>query len=281
MARINIETSLWGKTAFQNLLIKVGDRHKAKGMVVELFTLAQKFWFPKMELIPIDAIHESDLEPCLNAGLAEERDGFAYVFGTEKSFAWLFQKSTAGHRSGEARQKKSKKNKIERTLTDVERTLTDANVRQRDGTSLLSSPSSLLFSPTLNSNSQLSTHIGEVEKNETPSANAGALIAAYCRLWKARYGSRPEVLGKDKGIAKRLANDLGGQRAVDLMEAYFKMNDSWIIERHHDLATFESKMNAVVQFQNSGRVISRDTAREIERTERFKDQLKRIEEGTL
>ncbi len=134
MARINIETTLWGHPGFQELLIKVGSRHAAKGMVVEFWTLAQEHWFPARELVPMEKVQKFGLEPVIAAGLAEVRDGGVYASGSEEAFAWLFQKQEAGMRSAEAKKK------------NAQRVSTSVDGSQHTSTTLLSSLSSSLSS---------------------------------------------------------------------------------------------------------------------------------------
>ncbi len=84
-------------------MIKVGDRHKAMGQVMDLWTLAQAHWFPNRDLIPEPEFHAADLlEALIETGLAERRDDGIYAKGSEDAFEWLFQKQSAGHLGGVA-----------------------------------------------------------------------------------------------------------------------------------------------------------------------------------
>jgi hypothetical protein len=95
MARINFEDKVFKEQGFQDLMIEVRDRHKAKGIVLELWSLAQEHWFPNRNPIPIEVFKAAGLPECLYApgGLAELRENGVYAKGSEDQFAWLFQKS--------------------------------------------------------------------------------------------------------------------------------------------------------------------------------------------
>lgn len=80
MARLNIETGIWADGRFQNLLIKVGDRFRATGMIVHLWTLAQQYWCPDRKPIPDVVWAASELpEEVIQCGLAERREGGVYA----------------------------------------------------------------------------------------------------------------------------------------------------------------------------------------------------------
>lgn len=119
------------------------------------------------------------------------------------------------------------------------------------------------------------------ERGEPCGANAGAFLSVYCSLWKKRYGTNPIVRGKEAGIAKRLAGDLGTEKASRLIEAYLSMSDQWFLQKRHDLGTFEANLNAVVQFLETGQSFSRRAAQQQEREANTQDQLRRIAEGKL
>ena len=103
MPRINIEDSVFREQGFQDLLLAVGNRHVAKGMVLELFELGQKYWVPDRKLIPIEKFKNAGLDAALYGpgGLAElDESGDVYVRGCDKFFSWLMQKYDAGKKGG-------------------------------------------------------------------------------------------------------------------------------------------------------------------------------------
>lgn len=102
MARINIEDSIWKDDRFQDLMIKTGNRHTAKGMILELWTLAQEYWFPERKLIPLDRIRQAGLQLVVDVGLAVIQEAGVKAIGTDKAFDWLFQRQAAGKAGGKA-----------------------------------------------------------------------------------------------------------------------------------------------------------------------------------
>lgn len=102
MARLNIEDTLWTDLRFQDLLVKSGNRWIAKGMILELWCVAQKYWLASRGRgIPkpawIDLGLSNDLIECR---LARDDGEFVYAIGSREQFAWLEQASRAGHNGG-------------------------------------------------------------------------------------------------------------------------------------------------------------------------------------
>lgn len=85
------------------------------------------------------------------------------------------------------------------------------------------------------------------------------VIAKYCDLWRARYKSEksPPVLPQHCAIMKKIVTTVGQERALLLVEAYFKMPDSWYVTKRHDIPTLMGNLNAVTQFAESGRMFSK------------------------
>lgn len=87
-------------------------------------------------------------------------------------------------------------------------------------------------------------------RKPSPKAEDGLkakrLIAAYCEAFKARYGVRPEIDGKDAGTASRLAKGgISFERLCELIAEFFRMNDPWFVTKRHSLAVFAENLNAV------------------------------------
>lgn len=269
MARINIEDKLWSDDRFLSLLEKLGSRAQAVGSVVLAFKLAQEFWLPNKKNIPLPRWElSSNAQALLDSGLAVLQQDGVYVSGTEENFAWYFAKVVAGKAGGKAsaaaRETKGKKSK------------------QRSSTAQADSSESNPLTLTLTLPPTLTLPADSFSKREkSPSANAGAFIATYCRVWKERYQARPEITGKEQGIAKRLSGSIGTERASELVESFLRMNDSWFLQKRHDLATFEQNLNAVVQFHETGNTVSRTQIQQADKLSHAQDQLKRIAEGKL
>ena len=90
------------------------------------------------------------------------------------------------------------------------------------------------------------------------------LIGRYCELFKAKYGTNPMIRGVDSGTAKRIIKDIGRIKALALIEAYFTMPDSYFLRRRHDLKVFETNLNPIAIFHDTGKVITRQEANQAE-----------------
>jgi hypothetical protein len=113
MPRINIEDKLWGEERFQDLLIKVQNRHVAKGMILEAILLAQRYWCSvtsPRQCIPVDEFNKLGLKPLLEVNLAKITDTGIYLCGSEDHFSWWFQRVEAGRSGGIAKSSNAKRN---------------------------------------------------------------------------------------------------------------------------------------------------------------------------
>jgi hypothetical protein len=252
MARINVEGSLYRGQAFQDLLIKTGSRHTAKGMVLELFETAQEFWYPDRRFIPLDKVKRLGLQPCIDAGLAEVRDGGVYVFGSEDQFAWLFQKQDAGKLSGVKRaQKKSSKKSAPKSNARS----TDVNTRstQPNGTQPPSPSPSPSLTPSLFSSSPPEGNV---------RSPVGFFIGRYVKAYQKKYGeeARPDLRGEIQGKIKRFLVDTPIERACELIETYCQMQDQWFLTKAHDFDTFIANLSKVGLKLDTGRQITRKDA---------------------
>lgn len=121
MARINIEDSLFKDSRFVELTLKLGDRHRALGAVLEAFMVAQEFYLDLTtnRMIPLKEWKKRKLcDAVMDSGLAELRDGeLIYVSGSEKQFAWLIQCQSAGIQSAKTR---SRATTVQRPSTTVQ-----------------------------------------------------------------------------------------------------------------------------------------------------------------
>lgn len=133
----------------------------------------------------------------------------------------------------------------------------------------------------------LGTNTGAKKKKpKSPSLtlganNANAFVARYCENFKLRYGVNPVITGRDAGICKRLTKSLSDERLETLIATYFKMNESWFLQKRHDLSTFENNLNAVVKFANDGESLNRIEMQNREKENYWAAQAQKIEKGSL
>lgn len=265
MARINIEDRIWGDFRFQDLLIKVGSRHAAKGMILELWMLAQEYWFPEKQFIPPEKIKEFGLQLVVEAGLAELRNDGYFAIGSEKAFDWLFQKQEAGRRGGEVAA-------ANRALASDKRA--KAHVK-RKVPSLLSSlsPSSLLSS--LSSDSSSSSNSDSISKDlnlpTTPPGKSVPTWEAYRDSYQKRYGTPPvrnaAINSQLSGLVKRL----GEEEAPYVAEFFLTHNDAFYVKSMHPVGLMLRDAEKLRTEWATGSRMTGAVAREVERKQHNAD----------
>lgn len=124
--RINIESSIYRDSRFLELIIKVGCRYKAMGMVVTAWELAQSNWI-KYKSVPKKK-WPLDLNVLIEVGLAdllkseaEPKPDRIYVRGSRSRMAFLEKMSEMGKKGGRSKSPKKLKNlKQYRNYTEAE-----------------------------------------------------------------------------------------------------------------------------------------------------------------
>lgn len=101
----------------------------------------------------------------------------------------------------------------------------------------------------------------------TKGERTDGFIAAYAEAWEYRYKTKPIIDGKAAGIAKRLVTDLGAQAAIELVESYLDMSDSYFIQRRHDLQTFSFNLNQVNIYAERGETVTRHELNQADRVQ--------------
>lgn len=258
MARINIEECWWSDPR-RSTLIKLVGVEAADGAAIGAWRIAQEFWAKGMLVPKAIWSHVQANAKLIEANLAEERADGIYVRGSSEYLSWVAERREAARAGGlKSAQKRSKESK---------QTPTKRKQTQPSGSGSYSSSGSSSDSEVSNSS------------NSTPKSND--FIAAYCRRFKDRWGHNPPILGKDSGIAKRLAKDLSLGRFEDLLDAYFQMPDAWVVKAKHTLGIFEAKLNEVAVFAESGKFT---TAREVRNADNMAANmmlLKKIDKGEV
>lgn len=75
----------------------------ATGMLVRFWRIAQKYWVPSKELIPISVFRQEGLELLIDVGMAVRNRHGIYACGAKRQFAWLMSKSDNGKKGGRPR----------------------------------------------------------------------------------------------------------------------------------------------------------------------------------
>lgn len=104
------------------------------------------------------------------------------------------------------------------------------------------------------------------------------LVGVYCDAWKLRYKSNPPIRPQDSKSLKAIGQANGLERTKELIAAYLTMNESWFIQKRHDLATFANNLTAVAQFVETGRTITRSDLRTIDSVSNLQNTLNEIRE---
>jgi hypothetical protein len=272
MARINIEECWWSDVRRSALIRLLGSDDLADAAAIRMWRLAQEFWGRGRALVPLH-IWET-LEPApnlLRAGLAEIREGGVYVRGSSQYLDWVIeQKEKArigGKNSADARRKKygSAQPKAKKPRTKPEPTPKPLEVSDSGS----------------NSGSGFGSNSGSIANFENSPTKTKSFISAYCDRFRNRWGDNPQILGKDAGIAKRLAKDLGQDRFEYLLDAFFSMPDAWLVKTKHPLGAFETKLNEIVIFAEQGEFTSQRQAQVADGTVATANLLQKIREGKI
>lgn len=190
MPRINVEDSLWADPRFQEFMIKIGNRHTAKGMVLELWSLTQKHWLTSRgQGIPKPvwkAFGLSDL--IVECGLARENGDFFYAIGSKDQFAWLNACSRNGKSGGPA----AAKSRLENT-GKLNRRKSSRIVENRQDTTSSSFSSSLSFS---NSSS------ASISKKGKGSTSVEVAEHPLLKIWNLNRGTLPAARGLGSSRSK-------------------------------------------------------------------------------
>ena len=99
-----------------------------------------------------------------------------------------------------------------------------------------------------------------------PKSETGAhlVVAAYLRAYKSKFGGQDaDLVGSELGAAKRLAIDLGPERAVRIVEAYLQMDDSWFHRQEYRLAVLLQNVKKVALFADKGIAMNDQIAKSI------------------
>lgn len=91
---------------------------------------------------------------------------------------------------------------------------------------------------------------------------ASALVAHYCESFKSRHLVNPSVSRADSGILKNLFEQMGIEKAKDLISAYFQMPDAYVIKAKHPIKLLSYKINEVLVFAETGNFITNSQARQ-------------------
>lgn len=260
MARINIEDSLWADPRFQDLMIKVGNRHMAKGMVLELWTLAQKYWIASRgEGIPKPAWDSAGMPSALiECNLARDNGDFIYAVGSKEQFAWLNANSENGKRGGPA----AAKTRVEK-IKKSKRPKSSRHVENRPDTSSYSSSSSL--SSSFSNSDSVSKEVPAGASPDRPTLNHAiweVYEAAYLNRYQVEPARNATVNAQIAQLGKRLGKD-----AVDVVRFYLRHNKAYYVQKQHTIGPLLADAESLHTQWQRGEAMLSTRANEIERTQ--------------
>ncbi len=113
-----------------------------------------------------------------------------------------------------------------------------------------------------------------------PPAGGAVPVAFYCEAYKEKYRHNPEVKGKRAGILHRIFKDHGETAYRRIISGYFGLPDAYLAQRSHPVELIESKLNEIIRFIETGKVVSRGTAKKFDEkvTQEHGIQAPRIED---
>lgn len=286
MARINIEDSLFTDERFLDLIVKAGNQHLAKGMVLSAFMLAQKTWI-EFRGIPIDRWPE-DLNLLIETKIASVSGGLVSVIGSKEQFAWLDQKSQAGKKGGKSKSPKKLKNLAQNSKRDRNETETKPK-REVNVPKPLTLSLSLTTNSFSNSNSN-SNSFSEVpsepdEPATQPAENGDKKLNSL--IWESfrsayvlRYKAEPVRNAKINSIVANLRKRLG-EDAVAVVQFYVGSNNGFYLSKTHGLEfCLKDAESLHVQWQK-GRAITRADVQAFEKQAVMADTLQAIKDGNI
>jgi hypothetical protein len=246
MARLNIEDCWWTDPRRSKLIKLLGEEELADGLAIRAWRVAQEFWGRGQRLIPREIFMTIEAAPKLiQAGLAEEREDSIYVKGSSQYHDWMLEKRKAAAAGGKksAQRPRDAKGRLQKTPKQKPST------SPSESKCVQASSSSSSSSSDSSSDSSEFALPAEAPRQELP---VHQLLTKYADLFKERYHTSPHIAGKEAGIAKRILKGMSLAKAEVYLEAFFQLPDSWLVKSRHPISSFESKLNEIVVFANTG-----------------------------
>jgi hypothetical protein len=83
-------------------------------------------------------------------------------------------------------------------------------------------------------------------KPKKESIGTNEVIGRYCELFKQRYGTDTAITPATAGTFGRLTKQHGKDKAIQIVEAYFNLNDSFIAKELYPVGMIERNMNKIL-----------------------------------
>lgn len=112
-------------------------------------------------------------------------------------------------------------------------------------------------------NEELKNKRTKERKKNTAPAVAVPIIPTYCESYKERYGHNPVIGKKQSGILTRFAKN-HPYRWEELVRGYLRMPDSWAVQRSHPVEFLDLKVNEIIRFLETGKIVTKKVSEQIE-----------------
>jgi hypothetical protein len=116
---------------------------------------------------------------------------------------------------------------------------------------------------------------------ELAAPKANEFIALYCQAFKARHNADPVIDGRSAGTAKAIVKTLPQDKWHLYLKAFFTMPDAYLFKAKHPLALFQTKLQEIAVFAQSGNFTTQKQASQIDNQSTIESQIKRIQEGQV
>lgn len=190
------------------------------------------------EVINILAEFAGFSEFICQAGLAENVDDCTIrIKGTRDRIEWLQKKRIGGKLGGRPRKDAKEPIGIQSENLKV--------LKEEPFGYQTENPLALAPAPALAQKQELKAHSRPADLNV--KENTAKFIAAYVIAFQARYGpmNRPDLSKRVQGQIKTFLADHSLETAIELIEIYLKMDDTWFVTKCHDFTTFTMNLNKI------------------------------------
>jgi hypothetical protein len=272
VARINVEDQLFTDQRWLDLVIKLQDPDKALGALVRAWRVGQEYWKQNRHGIPKSVWKTQKLNDAIvDVGLAEDRGEFIKIWNSEKHFAWIEQKVTAGQSGG----KESGKARLKTPKKSGKRNEAEASVAKRSEPS-----SSLSLSPSVSSSisSSKTKDIASGPSGTVAPSKSGPTWEAYADAYQGRYGIAPVRNATVNAQLAALVKRLGEGEAPQVAAFYVRHPDQFYGRSMHPVGLLLKDAEKLRTEWATGRRMTTSEARTLDKTQATLDAADRAYE---
>lgn len=109
-------------------------------------------------------------------------------------------------------------------------------------------------------------YLAKILLKHGPNDKSKTFIAIYVNSWRKRYGvnTSPSLTGKTKGLIQTFLKEIDFDRASNLIQVYFQMDDPWFKLRCHDFRTFLDNLDKIGLALDTGKTSQESSRKSIE-----------------